>query len=238
MELILSSDAFNNNDPENILISPEDISNVQMFTNMTRRKLGLEIIYPIHSNVLEIMDRALLFSNKELIELFILSNLVSDSDLYFPYLTGEPRSNEPDKARIYYFVNTVASNVPFSDISSLVNNYMPGITVSPINYIKDGSFALGIGVLGPVALYKQPSYIDKCIPIADRGLYYLTSGIIGEYRSWLQYGYVIEKVKSKYYGINPFGDLTLNVELADILDIQLNDVNSYPINSIYRRYDC
>lgn len=240
LELILNSELFNNDDPElEELISPEEISKVQMFANMIRLKLGSDLIYPIdNDNILDIMERAVMFDNKELIELFILSHLVSNINLYFSYLIGTPRPTDPNKAKTYYFVNSVASSVPFVDIKEMVKKYIPDINIPVVNYIKDGSFALGVGILGPVALHKQPSYIDKCIPIRERGLYYLTSGLLGEYRSWLRNDYFIERINTKYYGINPFGELTLDVELVNILGIQLDDVNSYPISNIYRRYDC
>lgn len=237
LETILESKSLNNDEED--LLHSEIISNLKLFINMVRLKLKLDVIYPRdNDNILDIMERALMFNNEELIELFTLSQVVSSIGLYFPYLLGEPTPEDPYELKIYRFVNTVASKVPLETINSIVKTYIPNINVPPISYVKDGSFELGTGILGPVALYKDHSYIDKCIPINDRGLYYLTSGLIGEYRSWLRDGYNINKIDEKYYGINPFGDLTLDTKLIDMLEISFEDTSYYPINNIYRRYDC
>jgi len=239
IEAILLSPDFNTDDPEDIRVTPEDISNVRMFANMISLKLGGDLIYDIDTNnELGIMERAIMFTNEELIELFVLSSLVSEVSMWFTYLTSDERPTDPYQLREYYFVNSVASLVPKQRIQTIIDKYLEGFILPPVTYIKDGSFALGTGVIGPVSLYKHPEYIDKCIPDSQKALYYLTSGLIANYRQWVNAGFDIESVNSAYYGVNAFGDLTINNKLADLLGFDLSDVNSYPLSNIYRRYNC
>jgi hypothetical protein len=166
-----------------------------------------------------------LFSDNELMELFIMDYTLGYSDAineerYEVYIQtfNDLINSEKNRYLADREIVSLSHRLGKDRVSQIILQYLPHYAKQLSSF---GSYPVykalsENNLISNKMLLRHPELVAKYIPENRRGMYYITSGDFGGYVNWINAGGSLSPIDNNYIGINEFGECSLDRNLVAI----------------------